>query len=155
MHSFKPLWSRLRSSFWFMPTLMVAASVALAITLVEAESAVSRRWLAPWPLLFGARPEAARQLLSTIAGSMITVAGVVFSITIVALSLASGQFGPRLLRNFMRDRSNQFVLGTFTGTYVYCLLVLRTVRGADGNQFVPGIAVALGFLLALASPLAW
>jgi len=86
-----------------------------------------------------------------IAGSMITVAGVVFSITIVALSLASAQFGPRLLGNFIRDRRNQMVLGTFTATFLYCLLILRTVRGMDHQQFVPGVSVTVGILLAIAN----
>jgi uncharacterized membrane protein len=88
-------------------------------------------------------------MLSAIAGSMVTVAGTVFSITTVALSLASGQFGPRLLRNFIRDRSNQFVLGTFTATFLYCLLVLRTVRGTDDGSFVPGVSVTVGLVLAI------
>lgn len=80
---------------------------------------------------------------------MITVAGVVFSITIVALSLASAQFGPRLLRNFIRDRRNQVVLGTFTATFLYCLLILRTVRGMDHQEFVPSVSVTVGMLLAI------
>jgi hypothetical protein len=73
-------------------------------------------------------PEGARAVLSTVAGSMIAVAGVTFSITIVSLTLESQQFGPRLLRNFLRDLGNQIVLGTFVSTFLYCLLVLRTVR---------------------------
>ena len=90
-------------------------------------------------------------MLETIAGSMITIAGVVFSLTLVALSLASSQFGPRLLRNFMRDTTNQFVLGTFVATFLYCLLVLRTIRRADEVAFVPHLSVTLGVLFALAS----
>ena len=76
-------------------------------------------------------------MLSTIAGSMITIAGVVFSITLVALSLASSQFGPRMLRNFIRDRVNQAALGAFLATFLYCLLVLRTVRHGPEDGFVP------------------
>lgn len=68
---------------------------------------------------------------------MITVAGLTFSITMLTLQLASSQFGPRLLRNFMRDRGNQVVLGTFIATFAYCLLVLRTVRGTNDSFFVP------------------
>jgi uncharacterized membrane protein len=101
--------------------------------------------------IWAGRPEGARALLSTVAGSMITVAGVEFSITIMALSLASSQFGPRLLRNFMRDRGNQIVLGTFIATFVYCILVLRTVRGGDTEEFVPSIAITVGVVLALLS----
>jgi uncharacterized membrane protein len=82
---------------------------------------------------------------------MITVAGVTFSITIVALTLASQQFGPRLLRNFLRDLGNQVVLGTFVATFIYCLLVLRTVRGSDDEEFVPHLAVTVGVVLAMLS----
>ncbi|MGQ9572227.1 MAG: DUF2254 domain-containing protein [Dehalococcoidia bacterium] len=95
-------------------------------------------------------PDGARILLSTIAGSMITVAGVVFSVTILTLSFASSQFGPRLLRNFMRDQGNQIVLGTFLATFIYSILVLRTVRGG-ADDFVPYISVTFAIVLALAS----
>ena len=79
---------------------------------------------------------------------MITVAGVVFSITIVALSLTSSQYTSRVLRNFMRDRINQVVLGVFVGIFAYCLVVLRTIRGGDEGKFVPSLAVLVGLILA-------
>jgi uncharacterized membrane protein len=82
---------------------------------------------------------------------MITVAGLTFSITMLTLQLATSQFGPRLMRNFMRDRGNQLVLGTFIATFVYCLLVLRTVKGVEGASFVPHLSVAIGVVLAIAS----
>ena len=75
-------------------------------------------------------PAPNRTLLATLASSMITIAGVVFSITIVALSLASSQYTPRILRNFMGDRVNQAVLGTFVAIFAYCLVMMRTIRGA-------------------------
>jgi uncharacterized membrane protein len=85
---------------------------------------------------------------------MITVAGVVFSITIVVLSLASSQYGPRLVRNFLRDTGNEVVLGTFIATFIYCLVVMRAVRGGDeGAAFVPQLSVTVGLgtgLLSLA-----
>ncbi len=108
-------------------------------------------WVDKLGWIYTRGPDGARAVLSTIAGSMITVAGVVFSVTIVALSLASNQFGPRLLRNFMRDRGNQIVLGTFVATYLYCLLVMRTVQGMDGSQFVPHLSVTVAILMAVAS----
>jgi uncharacterized membrane protein len=101
-----------------------------------------------WPLLFGAGAEGSRGLLTAVAGSMITVAGVVFSITIVALSLTSSQYTSRVLRNFMRDRLNQAVLGVFVGIFCYCLVVLRTIRGSDEGGFVPSLAVLGGLVLA-------
>jgi uncharacterized membrane protein len=82
---------------------------------------------------------------------MITVAGVVFSIAIVVMTLASVQFGPRLLRNFMRDTGNQLVLGTFIADFLYCLLVLRAVRDAAEGVYVPHISVTIGVTLTLAS----
>ena len=94
--------------------------------------------------------EGARNVLSTIASSMITVAGVTFSITIVALAQASSQFGPRLLRTFMRDTGNQIVLGTFLSTYIYCLLVLRVVHDLDENRFVPHVSVTIALALSVA-----
>jgi uncharacterized membrane protein len=79
---------------------------------------------------------------------MITVAGLIFSITMLTLQLASSRFGPRLLRSFMRDRGNQIVLGTFTSTFLYCLLVLRAVRGVEGSSFVPHLSALFGVVLA-------
>ncbi|MGA7876394.1 MAG: DUF2254 domain-containing protein, partial [Desulfoferrobacter sp.] len=83
-----------------------------------------------------------------VASSMITVAGVVFSITLVALSLTSSQYTSRVIRNFMRDRVNQVVLGVFVGIFAYCLVVLRTIRGGDEGAFVPSLAVLAGLILA-------
>ncbi|MDQ3559511.1 MAG: DUF2254 domain-containing protein, partial [Pseudomonadota bacterium] len=144
-------WDRLRTSFWFLPSGMAGVAIALSFVLVRVDT-----WLGVevvrdlgWLYTFG--PEGARAILSAVASSMITVAGLTFSITMLTLQLASSQFGPRLLRNFMRDRGNQIVLGTFIATFVYCLLVLRTVRGTEESSFVPHISVAFGVLLALAS----
>ena len=91
--------------------------------------------------------EAARSILSTIASGMLTITGIVFSLTIVSLQLASSQFGPRLLRTFMTSRVNQLVLGTFTATFIYCLIVDGTVRG--NLEFVPQLATAGGILLGI------
>ncbi|NTW76238.1 MAG: DUF2254 domain-containing protein [Syntrophaceae bacterium] len=149
MNKFKQLWSTLRSSFWFTPSLIVLLSVALAVALIEADTAVSDQWLTRWPRLFGAGAEGARGMMSTISGSMITVVGVTFSMILVVLALASSQYTPRILRNFMRSRITQVVLGIFAGIFTYCLIVLRTIRGGDEGAFVPNIAVFFGFVLAL------
>jgi uncharacterized membrane protein len=101
--------------------------------------------------LYGGDAEGARVVLSTIVTSMISVTSVVFSITIVALTLAAGQFGSRVLRNFMRDRGNQITLGTFIATFVYAMLVLRTIRGRDDAMFVPPLAMSVGMLLVFLS----
>jgi uncharacterized membrane protein len=143
-------WDNLRSSYWFLPTLMAVGAIALAFTLVALDRSDSIDISAlSWIYQGGA--EGARAVLSVIAGSMVTVAATAFSITIVALQLASSHFGPRLLRNFMQDQGNQIVLGTFIATFIYCLLVLRTIRGEDHEPFVPQLSVTVGVLLAMAS----
>ena len=144
------IWESLRTSYWFIPTLMAAAAVALAFVLLRADRATD--WSGGgW--VYSGSAEGARALLATVAGSSVTVAGVVFSVVIVALTLASGQFGPRLLRNFMRDLGNQLTLGTFIATDLYCFLVLRTVRSETeaGGGFVPQIAVTAAMAMAVAS----
>lgn len=151
MHRLRNLFEALRSSLWFIPMLLLSGAVVLAVGLVEVDSNIGRERLTDWPRLFGAGAEGSRGLLSAIAGSMITVAGVTFSITIVALSLASGQYTSRILRNFMRDRANQVVLGVFVGVFAYCLVVLRTIRGGDEGAFVPSVAVLVAMLLAFAA----
>jgi len=88
-------------------------------------------------------------MLSTIAGSMMSVVGVTFSMTLVALAMASGQYTSRILRNFMSSRLTQAVLGICSGIFTYCLIVLRTIRGGDEGAFVPNLAVFFGFVLAV------
>jgi uncharacterized membrane protein len=150
MHKLKQFWSNLRSSFWFMPSLIVVGSIVFAAALIEADSAGSDRWLSQWPRLFGAGAEGARQMLSTLAGSMMTVMGITFSMTLLALALASSQYTSRILRNFMRSRITQATLGVFAGIFAYCLIVLRTIRGSGGvDEFVPSLAVFFAFVMSL------
>jgi uncharacterized membrane protein len=144
---------QLRTSFWFTPALMVVAAVLVAGFTLSLDDAISRERLRELPVLgtlvYSGGPDGAREVLSAVAGSMITVAGVVFSITMVALTLASGQYGPRLMDSFVRDRGNQLTLGTFIATFVYSLLVLRTVR-SDRPGSVPDVSVTCSLLFALA-----
>lgn len=130
---------------------MAVIAIALAFGMLSLDRAGKSGPLESLGWIYTGGPDGARSLLSAVAGSMITVAGTAFSITIVALTLASSQFGPRLMRNFMQDTGNQVVIGTFIGTFIYCLLVLRTVRGDDYDVFVPQISVTIGMVLALAS----
>ncbi|PPD13653.1 MAG: hypothetical protein CTY25_15160 [Methylobacterium sp.] len=145
------LLTRLRTSFWFLPASMAVAAAALSFALIALDRQLGTSTVKELDWLYTFGPEGARALLSAVASSMITVAGLTFSMTMLTLQLASSQFGPRMLRNFMRDRGNQVVLGTFTATFVYCLLVLRSVRGLEGSSFVPHVAVAFGVFLAIAS----
>ncbi len=151
----RKIWIEVRSSLWFVPGLLVFFGILSALALIQLDLNFldQSKNRGESYSFFGSGAEGARGVLGTIAGSMITVAGVAFSITIVTLSLASTQYTPRILRNFMRDRANQSVLGVFLGVFVYCLVVLRTVRGADasGTEFVPQIAVFGALVLALVS----
>lgn len=137
-----------RSGFWAVPTACVAVAVLLALGLVRVDRARADQTLA---LTFGAGPAGAREVLSDITSSMITFTGLVFSITIVVLQLTSSQFSPRVLRTFLRDRLTQFALGVFVATFVYAMLVLRTVSGIDKDSFVPAISTTVAVTLLLVS----
>ena len=141
----------LRSSFWFLPACLVLLALALAPALVALDHQLGSAPGDHWPWLFAVDADGARELMGTIAGSMITVAGVVFSITIAALAQASTQYTSRVLRNFMRDRGNQVVLGVFLGVFAYCLCVMRSITGGngEGEAFVPLVAATTGLALAL------
>lgn len=142
------MWERVRASLWFVPAWMSLAAAALALVSGRLDETLASQGESLRFVYPGDR-DGARALLSTVAGSMITVAGVTFSVTIVALSLASSQFGPRLLLNFMRDRGNQLVLGTFIATFVFCLLALG--QGGRDPEAVPAISATVGLALAIAS----
>lgn len=149
MNKLKHLWSNLRASFWFLPSLIVTFNAVLAGGLVEVDASGRWAWMDDWPRLFGAGAAGARGMLATIAGSMMTVVGVTFSMTLVTLALASSQYTSRILRNFMSDRVTQVVLGIFAGIFTYCLIVLRTIRGGDEGGFVPSLSVTFSVVLAI------
>lgn len=144
-------WQVIRSSFWFVPLLIVVMGAGLAVGFALIDDYQGATPVARLPILFTASADSARTILATIAGAMVGVAGTVFSITLVALTLASSQFGSRLLRTFMHDRLNQVVLGTYIGTFIYCLLVLSTVRATDEVRFVPQLSVLFAITLAVAN----
>lgn len=149
MRALKHRLSSLGNSFWFVPLLIVAGAIASAVLLVELDAAKGHHWMEDWPRIFGASADGARGILATIAGSMVTVVGVTFSMTLTTLALASNQYTSRILRNFMADRVTQVVLGVLAGIFTYCLVVLRTIRGGDEGDFVPSLAVAVSLLLAI------
>ncbi|TVQ16826.1 MAG: DUF2254 domain-containing protein, partial [Leptolyngbya sp. DLM2.Bin15] len=144
-------WDSLNSSFWFVPSLMVGLAIGLSLLTIGIDHRLGADIISNMNWLYSLGPSGSRAVLSAIAGSMMSVATTAFSITIVALQLASSQFGPRLLRNFMQDTGNQVVLGTFISTFVYCLMVLRTVNESEGQEFVPHVAVTCAIGLAIAS----
>lgn len=141
----------LRLSLWFVPAVFAVAAAVLALVLGAIDRAIGQP--AGGSLFFGGSADGARSVLSTIAQSMLTFTGLVFTITMLVLQLASSQLSPRVMRTFLRDRGNQVVLGLFTATFVFTLLVLREVRGPGGDQgaFVPAISTWVAFVLLLAS----
>lgn len=151
MNRLKVIWGNIHSSLWFLPSAIVALFAIFAIGLIQADSSDMDDFLERWPRLFGAGAESARVMLGTIASSIMAVVSVTFSIIVVALTLASSQYSPRVLRNFMGSRVTQTVLGLFAGIFCYSLIVLRTIRGGDDNPFVPSLAVFFGFIFALLS----
>ncbi|MES1946131.1 hypothetical protein C84B14_02256 [Salinisphaera sp. C84B14] len=146
-------WNTLKGSYWFIPTVMSIAAAILSFVLTAIDSRIGDAWVAQIPWIYSIQADGARGLLTTVAGSMIGVAGVTFSITIAALSYTTSTLGPRLLTNFMNDRGNQITLGTFVSTFVYCLLLLRVVQaGHESNAaFVPHLSLAFSVGMAVAS----
>lgn len=143
----RQLWADLQASFWLRPTLMALLAVILAEALVRIEGNVSLPgWLAN--TVYRGGVSGAREVLSAVASAMIGVAGTTFSITVAALTLASNQMGPRLLRNFTRDPGNQYALGSLLATFAYSLTALRSVREESEGEFVPQVAVSVALLLA-------
>ena len=149
-------WRNVRASYWFVPTVMMIGAIVLSQVTGYLDHVLGPEWLSSLDFAVDNRPEGARSVLSVIASSMITVAGVTFSMTMVSVSFAAGQFGPRLIGNFMRDQGNQMTLGVFIATFVYCLMVLRTVRngevgpGAESvSAFVPHFSLLVALALAL------
>ena len=145
-------WVRVRESLWFLPGLFTLLAVLLALGTVALDELMVEG-VADRPWLFGGGPEAALSVLGSIATSLITVTGVTFSVTIVALQLASSQYTPRVLRNFTGDRSTQLVLGVFIATFTYALLIQRRIRiGEEGiDAFVPAISVTIALFAVIVS----
>src|ERR1700722_4829868 len=145
-------WRRevLRTSLWFVPSLEVVAAIGLFVGTLALDRAAYRGDFALPGWVISGSADAARQILTTIAAAIITVVGVVFSIILVPLTLASTQFGPRMLRNFIRDRGTQLTLGTFVATFVYSVLVLASIGVGSHGDFVPHIGVTVTLALMVA-----
>lgn len=139
---------RCRTSFWFVPGALTVSGAILAKLALSLDESLSEETVRALPLIQLTSPESARSVLATLTGSIITLTGTIFSIVIVALTLASSQFGPRLLRGFMRDRNNQVTLGSLTGTFMYCLLTLNSIGVHGETVFVPEISMTIAIALA-------
>lgn len=151
------MWSRLRSSLWPLPVLAIALAIGLGIGLPAVDQVLEEPGGEhPLTFVFGGGPSAARDVLAAIAGSLISVTGLTFSFTVVALQLSSSQHSPRLLQTFVTDRVVQATLAVLVGTFVYALTVLRTVRTEQsaGPAFVPRASVTAAFVLTVVSVVA-
>lgn len=149
MSRLRAYWDWLRSSLWLLPAVWTAGAVALALVLIAIDGPA--RIAMPGLGGIGAGAEGARSMLAAIATSIITVAGVAFSVTVVALALAASQYSPRVLRTFMRDRVTQTCLGLLVATFAYCLTVLGSIDGERAEPFIPALAVLGGIVLAFVS----
>lgn len=139
------------TSYWFIPLLCAAGAIALALIAGWLDELSASGRVPALPFFRRASASGTRAILSTIAGSSISVAGIVFSISMVVLSMASSQFGPRLLPNFFRRNSTQVVFGAFLATFLTALIVLVQMTDAGSGAELHSYAVALSFALAVAS----
>ena len=147
----RSFWDRLNSSFWFVPAILTLCGIALS-GITQPLDRILQGSLDSLPTVISGGSQGASSVLAAISGSLITVIATAFSLSIVALSLASGQYSPRLLPSFLADRGLQVVLGVYIGTFVYSLIVLRlvSVSGGESSSFNPTISVGVAILLALA-----
>jgi uncharacterized membrane protein len=142
-------WEALRTTFWFVPTvLVVVAAVIFGVSFAIDVAAYYHHLQLPFWLHLGSA-DAGRDVLIAIAAAIITTVGVVFSVTILALTLASQQFGPRMMRNFVRDFGNQFTLGIFVASFVYSVLALGSISSYPHPHFVPHLCIAVAEILLL------
>ena len=139
-----------RQSFWFLPAVFGVVSLVLAQGLVTVDRVFAVQ-IAGIPFFDELSASGGRSILTTIGTSILTVAGTSFSITISVLATTSSTYGPRLVRNFLADRANQFVLAMFTSTFLYCLIVVRAVRTTieDRVSFVPTLSIHFAVLVAV------
>src|SRR6266566_9088032 len=146
-------WRRevLRTSLWFVPAIEVVAAIVLFAGMLAADRAAYGGDFALPGWVISGSADAARQILTSIAVAIITVVGVVFSIILVTLTLASTQFGPRMLRNFVRDRGTQVTLGTFVATFVYAVLALGSISHGRRCDLVPHLSITVALALVLAA----
>jgi uncharacterized membrane protein len=133
----------LRTNLWLIPAAESVAAVLLFVITLSVDRAAFHHEIALPSWVISGSPDADRQILSSLAAAIITVVGVVFSVMIVTLTLASSQFGPRMLRTFIRDRGTQLTLGTFVATFFYAMLALISI----GATFVPHLSVTIALVL--------
>lgn len=144
-------WELIRSSYWFVPTVLVLGSLGLAQVSILTDALLARYAPGATDWLRNVGPEEARATLSIISGSMMTVASIVFSIVIIAMTLASQLYGPRLMRGLMGDRVNQTVLGVFIATFLYSLAIMRAMPATLDGGTLPRVSLVIAVLLSILS----
>jgi uncharacterized membrane protein len=142
-------YQQLTSTFWFIPMLIIFISIGLSLITLKLDLDYPFKPSGILNLVFSENANSGRTTLATIAGAMIGVAGTVFSITLVVLQLASSQFGPRLLQNFMYKRLNQIVLGQYLATFLFCLIILNSISDIESYNFTPSISILVALVLAI------
>ncbi|MBT63813.1 MAG: hypothetical protein CML13_11435 [Puniceicoccaceae bacterium] len=143
------LFRRITQSFWFIPAGLFLLAILTAFVLTGTDHLLGlNERLEDFEWLYASSPDGARAVLSTIAGSMITVAGVLISTTVVVLTLASQQYGPRLVKNFIEDRPSQIVIGSFAGCFIYSILIMRNIHSGEVD-FVPHLSILVALLAAV------
>jgi len=139
----------LKSSLWFVPVMCVLAEAVLSFATIALDRYFDYEAL---PTSLVGEPDAATVILTTIAASMVSLAALVLTITMVVVQLAMGQFSPRIVQRILRDKPSQFAIGLFVATFVHAILAVREVtNNGDGTGQVPGIAVVTAFVLVLVS----
>jgi uncharacterized membrane protein len=131
----------LQTSIWFIPAVFCMASLLLAMLLPSKDQEIHE--LLPWLKSFEMPVSSARNILGVIAGAVLSVGGVVFSVTMVALTLTSGQYGPKVLRQFLSGNDSKVCLGLFIGTSLYCLVTLAGYEDSDKPGFTVLVALVL------------
>ncbi len=147
--SFRLIWDRLQTTLWFIPTLLALGGVAAALALIDVDLQIdpdSKSWMT----FFQIGATGVRQVLAVTTGAMMTITGVVFSISVVTLTLAANQFGAKILRNYLSDSRNKVVLGLFVGSFLYGLVVLASIDSASDSR-IPALAFMISLLLTLAA----
>ena len=136
-----------RSALWFIPVMCVLGGIVLSLGTVAIDRAFGFEVIPSW---MTGGPDAALAILTTIAVSMVSLATLVLTITMVVVQLAMGQFSPRIVQTFLRDRPSQLSIGLFVATFAHAMIAMREVQ-FEGDGQVPGVAIAVGYVLVLTS----
>ena len=141
------IWTSVRTGVWLVPVLCVVAGMGLSFATVAIDRQFDFELLPEW---ITGGPDAALAILSTVAASMVSLAALVLTITMVVVQLAMGQFSPRIVQTILQDKPSQLAIGVFVGTFAHAMLAMREVS-FDGGGRVPGLAIAVAFVLVLVS----